>query len=178
MSVATAITLPVTPAAGSVVYTPLGGDGFSGPKGCYSVRDLQVVGDGSSGSASISVSMDSRYANVIAFATWASDETQSIDKPVTWMVSLNSLESLVHTTDVPIGPGASFNSKVQGVCWSTPPQLLQNVGLDGAPPVLSAFMANDNPGVTYFLSTLLYCYNVEARYVVPPAYFFANRGST
>ncbi len=66
MAVATTVSLPALPSQGAADYIPLGGDGKSAPHGCYFVR-AEVAGDASSGNASITINLDVRYTNLVAY---------------------------------------------------------------------------------------------------------------
>lgn len=66
MSVSASVTLPAQPAIGSSSYLPLGGNGKQAPHGCY-VVEAGVVGDAGGGTASITVNLDTRYTNLVAY---------------------------------------------------------------------------------------------------------------
>ncbi len=66
MAVAATLNLPGQPTSGSAEFLPLGGDGLVAPIGCY-MADLQLAGDASSGNCTLTINLDPRYTNLIAF---------------------------------------------------------------------------------------------------------------
>lgn len=66
MSVALTTNLPAQPTQGITNFVPLGGDGKSAPLGCYFVR-AEVDGDASGGGVNLTVNMDVRYTNLVAY---------------------------------------------------------------------------------------------------------------
>ncbi len=66
MAVAIAVSLPSQPSQGAAEYVPLGGDGKAAPMGCYFVR-AEVDGDASGGNATLTINLDPRYTNLVAF---------------------------------------------------------------------------------------------------------------
>ncbi len=66
MSVAATVTLPAQPAAGGTAFIPLGGNGQAAPLGCYQA-DVSVTGDAGGGTATLTMTLDTRYTNLIAF---------------------------------------------------------------------------------------------------------------
>lgn len=67
MAVTSSVILPAQPDAGVVSWVPLGGDGVTAPLGYYEV-DLQLVGDASGGNATINITFDGRYTNLLSWA--------------------------------------------------------------------------------------------------------------
>ncbi len=66
MSVNAAVTLPAQPTQGTSVYEALGGDGRQAPHGCYFCT-LEVAGDATGGVASMTITFDVRYTNLVAY---------------------------------------------------------------------------------------------------------------
>lgn len=66
MSVSTEVILPAQPTIGNTELLPLGGDGKAAPHGCYVVR-AEVDGDAGGGSAQVTITLDSRYTNLVAW---------------------------------------------------------------------------------------------------------------
>lgn len=66
MAVSATLNLPAQPALGGVEFMPLGGDGLVAPIGCY-LADLQLAGDAGGGNATLTMNLDPRYTNLIAF---------------------------------------------------------------------------------------------------------------
>ncbi len=66
MAVSSTVTLPALPAQGALQYIPLGGDGKTAPLGCYFVR-LEIDGDAGGGNATMSINLDVRYTNLVAY---------------------------------------------------------------------------------------------------------------
>lgn len=64
MAIADTFTLPAQPALGSVVYTPLGGNGFSAPHSMYDIT-FQIIGDASGGNVVLDIIYDSRFTGMI-----------------------------------------------------------------------------------------------------------------
>jgi len=64
MSVTATIILPNQPAAGDVIYVPLGGDGWTSPMSLYEVN-LQLANDASGGDTRLFVITDPRFEAVI-----------------------------------------------------------------------------------------------------------------
>ncbi len=67
MSVSTSVTLPSSPATGTLEYVPLGGDGFTAPFAMYNIRGMTVTGDASAGIATLTINMDDRYTALVGY---------------------------------------------------------------------------------------------------------------
>lgn len=65
MSVSVTVALPTQPAAGSSVYQPLGGNGYTAPNSYYSVL-TQLAGDASGGTNTITVTLDPRFECIVS----------------------------------------------------------------------------------------------------------------
>lgn len=65
MAVTVTDSLPTQPTAGSSVYRPLGGDGWTAPHAQYSVLQ-QLAGDASGTTNSIALNLDLRFMNIVS----------------------------------------------------------------------------------------------------------------
>lgn len=137
MAIATTLTLPNQPADGSVVYVPLGGDGWRSPMSSYSVT-IRVTGDASGGTNQITVSPDPQFVAIVSYVQVASPD--SPNDPEDFLVSLNSGQETAQTgMQIPSVLPAGNNTNT--AIWTPPLTLLDPPRGD---PSIVAAMQNIN----------------------------------
>lgn len=162
MSVIVAMTLPGQPILGSSVYLALGGDGRVAPMGCYFVR-LEVAGDASGGNAIVTINLDERYTNLVAYA----NALIAVD------AAAGDFSILVQEAGAAPGPGAPH-------IVGTIPQIATGVTTDNAsflwypPPVyfqgggqVTVSYPNVGVGETYKLQIEVYVFDINVRRITP-----------
>lgn len=160
MSVLTELTIPVTPAGGNVVYSPLGGDGFNAPISCYLVNGVSVSGDASGGTAQVKITMDDRYQSLIATVdAKVTSQASAAQTRITiategpWSLGVTKLSTLD-----PLGTGH--------VNWSPPPIF------DAL--TLNALWDNIDATEDYKLTAIIYNFNKRASELVPLSVLLAS----
>ncbi len=160
MAVALTLTLPAQPTDGTSTFTPLGGNGTQSPIGCY-FTNMQLAGDASSGNAVLTMNLDPRYTNLIAFinmtaasAAVATDfqcRIEAVDGSVLPnVVIVGTMPHIANQTS----PNAAF-------LWYPPPiYFIQNGSIR---------FITDNVDATevYELTVQIYCFHPEVTRLTP-----------
>lgn len=177
MAVTEAFTLPAPPTTGSVEYLPLGGDGFSAPFAAYNVINAQVSGDASAGRASITCNMDSRYCALVAYASVAIEQGTSADADVKVFLAGESFAE--QTFQAPVESiSATIASRTVTKTWNPTPFVLPGARLQDATQPRLDFRALNVDGDEFFLSALIYLFNVRVRELTPMGPLLWARGAT
>lgn len=174
VSVNSSVTLPAEPTNGTLVFTPLGGDGFASPRAMYQLSNFAITGDVSGGSISLDVVMDSRYCTMIAYATMLYSGTGTDPLPILWRLQeagvggrsplrLRQVSADVITADT---GGARVNDM-----W-VPPAFV-----DGASSGLTLTISTDNQdaGILQMFASI-FIFDINARQRVPFELLVRARG--
>lgn len=178
MTAAAVFELPNQPSSsapdamtGAVTYVPLGGDGKTAPIGAYSLRSLNLPGDGV-GAASIAVAMDPRYASLIVFMHGAiEDATPGTDEWIKLTVESDTTAAMVTQEDVPAAPtnlGARDFSKM-----FTPPPIILPGGGDGS--IIRA-QFEDASDRSFVLEAYILLWDIRVRELTPMSLLVAASG--
>ncbi len=136
------------------MFSPLGGDGLGAPLGCY-LTDLQLVGDASVGTATLTVNFDPRYTNLLAFVNvTAASTTASPD-----------MNLRMEAVDAGPGPNVTIVGSMPQITLSTTP----NAAFLWFPPPIYyiqngsvRFVTNNIDATeTYQIVLQIYCFHPE-----------------
>ncbi len=161
MAVSETVVIPAQPTTGVIEFLPLGGNGQIAPLGCYMI-DVQLAGDASGGLAAISVSLDPRYTNLVAFysatvdsAATAPDYFMDIraDAAASGFSGPAIVGTMPHTAIVST-PSASF-------LWYPPPIYYPGGGH------ISLAMLNVDATEVYAIVAEVYCFDIDIRKITP-----------
>lgn len=157
MSVAAEVTLPAQPAAGTSVYRPLGGDGWTAPHAMYSVLS-QLTADAGGGTNTQTINTDVRFMNIVSlvqFLYTGSTSTREVELQV--------------VSDRPIGARHRVRANGtllfldalndQGLLSWNPPLLVDAEAILGTMQNVDGTVAN--------LQVLIYCFQRRALEEVP-----------
>ncbi len=160
MSVITTVTLPAQPTIGQSVYTPLGGNGYSAPHGCYMVES-SVVGDASGGTGTVQIQGDARYVNLFAFinAKIAADAAAG-DFQLSLEQTSGSAEPNVHVVGT-IPQVATTFSLNAAFLWYPPPIYFKGQG------IATAAFPNVGVGETYRMAVQVYLFRIDVLQATP-----------
>ncbi len=98
MAITQTVVLPAQPAAGDVVYVPLGGDGLTSPQSMYEFS-IDQTGDASGGNATIEIDRDPRFEQLIDFLNVQAVVTTA----VLWQINIrrDRLRAVVGGSTIP-----------------------------------------------------------------------------
>ncbi len=155
MSVTSAFILPAQPAAGVINWVPLGGDGVTAPLGYYEV-DAQLVGDASGGIATIAVTFDGRYTNLLAWANLKIfDDTAAGEFSVD--LTRGAAFNGIHQVGTMPGITEAVVTVNSSWLWYPPPQFYAGDGR------LRAIWVNVDATETYVIQAQVFCYDRDVR---------------
>ncbi len=162
MAVSSTVAIPAQPGAGLIEFLPLGGDGRVAPLGCY-MADVQLAGDASGGLASISLTLDPRYTNLVAFINVRATSTSAAPEffvdirsnaAATGVSGVQIVGTMPQSSMAGLGPNASF-------LWYPPPIYYPGEGH------LSLTMVNTDATEVYSLVAEVYCFDIDIRKLTP-----------
>jgi len=172
MSVQEVFTLPNQPSDGTVEFIPLGGDGFTSPIGFYQLRDIQLAGDASGGSAQFLVTMDDRYVSLVSFVTGQVVQATGADVDFRWFLSGTFIATVIESgTDV--NPSSTLGD-TPGHTWFPPPLLLPGGGAVGTATIR---WPNVNTEI-YDISAHIFLFNIRVREFTQLGPLFWSRGQS
>jgi len=157
VSVSSSVTLPAQPAAGITTFVPLGGDGKLAPQGCYFSR-LEVAGDASGGNASVIISFDARYTNLVAY----------VNPTIQADAGAGDFAVVLQDASVPTGAvqqivgtipqvAATVQTDNASFLWYPPPVYFQGNGL------CQVTYPNVGVGETYKVTLEIYVFDINVR---------------
>lgn len=160
MSVAVVTSLPTQPASGVSEFLPLGGDGLVAPIGCYLVN-TQIVGDAGGGTATVTLNLDPRYTNLVA---WVNLVVSSAAAAPEFHCRIEAVADTPPPNVVICGTlpfVAAFTSPNAAFLWYPPPVYWIQNG--------SIRFTTDNVDATetYELVAQIYCFHPEVTRVTP-----------
>lgn len=162
------VVLPNQPTVGSVKYVPLGGDGYTAPHAAYEIRNFQITGDDQLGKAQLTLDMDQRFCCLVSYAVGQIAQGTAADADFRFSLG-GSLEQGVITKTA-----ATLSTVTIGRTWRPPP-VLQEGGSNA--PQLRMVYENVDADV-YFLTSLIYLFNIRAREVGPLGYLLWSQGAS
>jgi len=173
VAIAENLTLPAQPATGSVTYVTLGGDGYMAPFAAYSVSDWQVTADASGGRATYTLTMDDRFVGLMSYASFTGIQGSTLDVGCRWRLRgtpgappvFRALTIDAITTNA---VGAQLNDLF----------VPQPVLLPGGQPATLLFETDNVNGDSYFISTLIYLFNIDVRQKTPMGPLLWARGAS
>lgn len=161
MAVALTTTLPAQPAgSGSVIWTALGGDGYTAPHAMYDYS-LRITGDATGGNVVLSLLMDDRYVALVNWIT-LTISTATADVPSTLSITTaegtgQGIADFAPCIWPDLGVGAAR-------FWAPPPIVLANSG--SYTPTIASTMANVN-GAVFNQTGQIYLFRKRARETTP-----------
>ncbi len=164
MAVNAQVVLPAQPATGSVVYRPLGGDGYTSPMSAYLVRLFGIAGDASGGVASLDLFTDPQFESVFSFVSLAATSPAASEAVRFDLYQRDAAAGGISRWEFP--GTLSFNADVGSICSFAPPPLFDIGRLS---------MNTDNVDTeTYFMAALVYNFARDAAQKTPLATLLAS----
>ncbi len=172
-AVSAALVLPAQPAAGSLVYVPLGGDGQRAPKFAWALRVFQLSGDASGGAAQLTVTLDPRYTSLVSLVTWQIAQGAAADADFRVLLRGDTSPTVLDlgTQDSTVSLVSAFEV---GRTWNPTPIVLPG-GNENAQ--IQAHFKNVD-GDEYFLDALIYAFDIDVRQRTPMGPLLWSRGAT
>lgn len=168
MAVTSESTLPAQPVAGTSVYRPLGGNGWTAPHAMYSVLS-QLSGDVSGGTSAITLNLDARFMNIVSLIQYL----------YTGSTSTREVELQI-VSDRPTGARHRVRANGtmlfldalndQGLISWNPPLLVDAEAIIGTMQNVDGTVANLQP--------IIYCFQKRALEEVPLNVLLASLPST
>lgn len=177
MAVSETLALPNQPATGAMTFVPLGGDGFTAPAAAYAVTDMELAGDASGGAMSIFVTMDDRFCSLVSFVTVNIAQASSADADLRIAVASGSGTSQIPLAihqNLQTATALVVNTKNVGFTWNPPPVMLPGAGQAGR----IIFQAKNVDANDFFLSSLIYLFDIRVRELTPMGPLLWARGAT
>lgn len=168
MAVLTQVQLPDQPSDGSVVYTPLGGNGFQAPHSMFDFS-VQATGDASGGNVVLQLFMDPRFVSLV---NWVSGTGNPATGDIGNAMSLTTNEgSGVGISDYSPATQAAALSVGAAKTWQPPCVPVTNNPV--FTPVLSCTFTNSNGREFNFTGQIL-LFDKRARETTPLFQMAAN----
>jgi len=160
VSVSENVILPAQPTLGLIEYVPLGGDGWVAPQSAF-VCDVQVTGDGTGGSAAMTIFRDERFEHLIQFMSLESNITTAMEFRFDLARSVQTQIHNVGTSTVTAVVGAELACQI----W-TPPAMVDPI----------QFRARTDNADTFLnkFKCVIYNFNIRASEKVPLGVMFAS----
>lgn len=153
------LQLPDQPSpAGVVQYVALGGNGFSAPRGMYTIRNFASTGDALGGEHTHNIIMDPDYCSVIAYATMQIDVSAG-NRAIHWQIASTAVPLQAENTVVrPVSSGLAGSQIVH--TWM-PPAFI-NPGSASEVPTLVCSVVNVEDEILN-LNVVVLTFDIRAR---------------
>lgn len=176
IAVSETVTLPAQPTTGNLTFVPLGGDGYTSPRAAYALVNHKVVGDAGGGAATLEVVLDDRFTSLVSFVSVESQQVSSAD--VGLRIEISSIAGgrqipQMRHQEVATAISATIAASTISRTWNPPAQLLPGAGEVGRVQFKMINTLNDD----YFLSMLVYLFDIRARELTPLAPLLWARGA-
>ncbi len=173
VAVTETVVLPAQPAAGTVEFVPLGGDGLSAPRAAYAVKGFLLTGDVSGGQIQTQVTMDDRYTSIVSYVSFNMSQATSAD--VDFNIAISGARTPQMTDS---GVAVAISSTIDAVevrhTWLPPPQLLP-----GGTEIAFVRTKVLNVDSDVLRSEMwIYLFNIDVRQKTPMGPLLWARGST
>lgn len=156
------------PSQSQITWVPLGGDGKASPFGCYVVR-LEIVGDGSTGTATLSLRGDERYTNV---AAWVAFEVEAAAAAPDFRLRMFNDDTATQPVVNVVGTAPQISSAIATVnaafLWYPPAMFYAREG------IWEVVCLNIGAGETYRLAAEVYMFDADIRQITPLPYLMMN----
>lgn len=154
---------------------PLGGDGITSPIAAWEISGFSVTGDASGGAASLRVNLDPRNTALVAFVTNTIVQVSSADADINTALLGNAGSVPTQALSGPVSAiSATVSTGTIRQTWRPEPYVMP--GGNGAGAHIRTLFLNVTNDV-YFMSALIYIFNIRARELMPMSYLLAGRGS-
>lgn len=173
IAIAENLALPAQPTLGTVTYLTLGGDGYQAPFASYTILDWQIEADASGGRAVYNCNMDMRFVSLVSFIAFQGTQANTLDVDVRYQLGGNAgVPRAVVVKDL---HAASLNAVSQqlGDIFTPPPILLP-----GGQAATFTVETDNVDTDDYFLSALIYLFNIDVRQKAPSGPLLWARGVT
>ncbi len=166
MSVSSSVVLPAQPPIGLTTLLPLGGDGTFSPHSCYVAR-IQVVGDVSGGTATLEITGDQRFTNLVAWVNIrtlvaaAATDFQIRIQPTSGEEGVQVVGTMPQVPTTLVAANASF-------LWYPPPLYHPGTGF------IDCKQVNVGTGETYQMVVQIYCFDIDIRRLTPLPFLQQN----
>lgn len=176
MAVLNTFTLPGQPAQGAglggvATFTPLGGDGYTAPRGMFTVTNMVSTGDATGGAHSNEIVMDSRYCSMVSYASMTGPNAADIDIRWSLVASVGGVVPLMVRTLAVDRMGAAIDAATINDLW-LPPAFI----MPGSDPATLRIAVINADTITMQLHAVIFIYNINARQKVPYGMLTAPRG--
>lgn len=177
MAVSEDFTLPAQPTSGSVVFVPLGGDGFTAPRFAYMLNKVALTGDVSGGAATITARMDLRFVSLVSYVTGQIQQGTSADAEHRFTLSSDFVAEQVSQGDI-----TAISSTIAAFeiakTWFPAPVLLPggNLSASERSRIIMKFLNVDDD--VYEMAALIYCFDIRVREETPMGPLLWARGAT
>lgn len=169
MSVTATINLPE-----AATYIALGGNGFTAPKGMYTVSNFVSTGDASGGAHQLNIVMDPTYTSMVGYASMNSNPVAAIVLRWTLVGPVGGSTPLQVRNLLSFFSSSTINAATVNDLWVDMPALILPGG-DDQVPTLSITVVNAD-GINVQLHAVIFIYDIRAREDARYGQLVASRG--
>ncbi len=156
------------PDESQIVWVPLGGDGKVAPLGCYVAR-VEVVGDAGGGTATCSISGDTRYTNVAAWLTFEVEaDAAATDFRMRMLNDAQGSQPIVNIVGTAPHVATTVATVNTAFLWFPPPMLYPDGGF------FEAVTLNVSASETYRLTGEFFMFDRDIRQITPLPFLMQN----
>jgi len=149
-------------------FIPLGGDGKVAPSGCYFVR-LEVDGDASGGNATLTINLDPRYTNLVAYVNLLIQvDAAAGDFLLGTFTGTGQAAAAPQVVGTIPQVATAVNSNNGMFLWYPPPVFYQQEGQ------VFAAMPNVSATETYKLAAEIFIFDPDIRRLTPLPFLMMN----
>jgi len=173
VAIAEALTLPNQPGVGEVTYITLGGDGYVAPFAAYAIDNWTVTADASGGLAVYTMTMDRRFVALISYICFQGLQGVVADVGLRYIIRGNpGAPTIARALLLDSLPATAVVVSLNDV-YVPPPVLLP-----GGQTATIVAQTDNVDGDTYFLSALVYLFNIDVRQKASTGPLLWSRGVT
>ncbi len=149
----------------------LGGDGYSAPHASYTILDWQIEADASGGRAVYTLNMDNRFVSLVSFLAFQGTQANTLDVDIRYMVGGNAgVPRAALSKDLNAGSLNAISQQLNDIF--VPPPIL----LPGSQAATCTVETDNVDTDDYFLSALIYLFNIDVRQKAPSGPLLWARG--
>lgn len=150
----------------------LGGDGFTSPKGMYTITNFLITGDGTAGSKRLEIIMDPDYCSMVGYASMTEPSTALMDLRWTLVGAPGGAVPLQVRVQRVVNISTSVGVQISDM-WLPPATI--NPGTADQVPTLAIQIANVDLLVMQ-MHAVIFTYDIRAREDARYAALVAARG--